>query len=61
MQRCIRPHEIQQCAHSRDLPSSSGAENPPPSAGDAAQIPGPGTGIPRASGQLSPGATAKAP
>ena len=61
MQRCIRPHGIQQCKHLRDLPGSPGAENPPPSAGDAAQIPGLDTGIPHASGQLSPGATARAP
>ena len=38
----------------RDLPGGSVVKNPPSNAGDSGLIPGPGTKIPDASGQLSP-------
>ena len=41
----------------RDFPSGPVVKNPPSSAADAGSIPGRGTKIPRAAGQLSPRAT----
>ena len=42
---------------SRDFPGGPVVKNPPSNAGDAGSIPGRGTKIPRATGQLSPSAT----
>ena len=41
----------------RDFPSGPVVKNPPSNAGDARSIPGRGTKIPHATGQLSPRAT----
>ena len=41
----------------RDFPGGPVVKNPPPNAGDAGSIPGQGTRIPHAVGQLSPRAT----
>ena len=41
----------------RDFPGGPVVKNPPYSAGDAGSIPGQGTKIPHAAGQLSPHAT----
>ena len=40
-----------------DFPAGLVVKNPPYNAGDAGLIPGQGTGIPHATGQLSPRAT----
>ena len=40
--------------HCRDFPGGPVVKNPPSSAGDAGSIPGQGTKIPHAAGQLSP-------
>ena len=44
-----------------DFPSGPILENPPSNAGDACSIPGWGTGIPHAAGQLIPFATTAEP
>ena len=46
---------------SRDFPGGPVVKNPPSNAGDAGSIPGRGTKIPPAAGQLSPGATTTEP
>ena len=43
--------------NNRDLPGGPVVKNPPSNAGDAGSIPGQGTEIPHATGQLSPWAT----
>ena len=45
----------------RDFPGGSVVKNPPSNAGDAGSIPGRGTKIPHAAGQLSPHATTTEP
>ena len=40
--------------HERDFPGGPVAKNPPYNAGDAGSVPGQGTKIPHAMGQLSP-------
>ena len=47
--------------NSENFPSSPAVGNPPSNAGDVGSIPGRGTKIPRASGQLSTWATVKRP
>ena len=44
-----------------DFPGGPGVKNPPSNAGDAGSIPGQGTKIPHAAGQLSPHATTTEP
>ena len=39
--------------HPRDFPGGPVVKNPPSNAGDSGSIPGPGTKIPHAAGQLS--------
>ena len=41
----------------RDFPGGPVVKNPPSKAGDAGSIPGRGTKVPEAAGQLSPGDT----
>ena len=45
----------------RDFPDGPVVKNPPSNAGDVGSIPGQGTKIPHASGQLSPRATTREP
>ena len=45
----------------RDFPGGSEVKNPPSNAGDASSIPGQGTKIPHAMGQLSPRAATTEP
>ena len=45
------------CSCLREFPGGPVVENPPSNAGDAGSIPGWGTKIPHAAGQLSPCAT----
>ena len=45
----------------RDFPGGPVVKNPPYNAGDADSIPGQGTKIPHAAGQLSPSATTTEP
>ena len=47
--------------HEGDFPGGPVVKNPPSNAGDAGLIPGRGTRIPHASGQLSPQATTTEP
>ena len=47
--------------NSRDFPGGPVVRNPPYSAGDTGSIPGQGTKIPHATGQLSPRATTTEP
>ena len=50
-----------QMKSSGDFPGSPVVKNPPYNAGDAGSIPGQGTKIPHAAGQLSPCATTTEP
>ena len=45
--------------HQGDLPGGAVVKNPPSNAGDPGSIPGRGTKIPHATGQLSPCATTR--
>ena len=47
--------------HSWDFPGGPVVKNPPTNAGNVGSIPGPGTEIPRVTGQLSPCATTPEP
>ena len=51
------PHPDYFKANPRDFPGGPVVKNPPSNAGDAGLIPGRGTKIPHAAGQLSPRAT----
>ena len=44
-----------------DFPGGPGVKNPPCNAGDAGSIPGPGTKIPQAAGQLNLSTTTTEP